>query len=149
MKTKLKMWIGIGAYVLTNAGYAAIAATQPSLDSDRAQQNEAVQTETLVLPIANSEGGEGGEGGEEGSTLDTTEDSTMIEESPEEIEDSTTIEESTEEIEDSTMIEESTEEIEDSTIIEESTEDTTEDLSTPEDSPLPDDGGEGGEGGEG
>lgn len=56
MKNKTKLWIGVGAYVLTSAGYGAIAATSTnSIDISNSHPDHA----SLL-----AQGGEGGEGGE-------------------------------------------------------------------------------------
>lgn len=56
MKNKVKLWIGVGAYVLTNAGYGAVAANSNNLIADSLKTAESEH----VL----AQGGEGGEGGE-------------------------------------------------------------------------------------
>jgi hypothetical protein len=85
MKSRTKIWLGVGAFVVAGAGAAASAPETPALDRPQASKSvsDIALTRALSSPTRlaaakkhshgvakKKEGGEGGEGGEEGGTKD-------------------------------------------------------------------------------
>ena len=73
MKSRTKIWLGVGAFVVAGAGTGAVAVEAPAPDRARTDTSDIALTRTLSQPMrfaaaapAHKQGGEQGESGDEG-----------------------------------------------------------------------------------
>jgi hypothetical protein len=73
MKSRTKIWLGVGAFVVAGAGTGAVAVEAPALDRARTDTSDIALARALSQPVqfaaaapAHKHGGEQGESGEEG-----------------------------------------------------------------------------------